>query len=52
MASKGVHQARMGLTHFDGAGAPRMVDVGAKPETVRVAVAAARIAMQAAERWP
>jgi len=36
----------MGLTHFDGAGAPRMVDVGAKPETVRVAVAAARIEMQ------
>ena len=46
IASKGVHQARMGLTHFDGAGAPRMVDVGAKPATVRVAVAAARIAMQ------
>ncbi len=38
----------MGLTHFDGAGAPRMVDVGAKPETERVAVAAARIEMQAA----
>ena len=38
----------MGLTHFDGAGAPRMVDVGAKAETVRVAVAAARIEMQPA----
>ena len=36
----------MGLTHFDGAGAPRMVDVGAKPQTDRVAVAAARIEMQ------
>ncbi|MCY4110448.1 MAG: cyclic pyranopterin monophosphate synthase MoaC, partial [Chloroflexi bacterium] len=30
----------MGLTHFDSAGAPRMVDVGAKAATVRVAVAA------------
>ncbi len=36
----------MGLTHFDGAGAPRMVDVGAKPETERIAVAAARIEMR------
>ena len=35
----------MGLTHFDGAGAPRMVDVSAKPETSRLAVAAARIEM-------
>ena len=28
-----------GLTHFDAAGAARMVDVGAKAETRRVAVA-------------
>lgn len=38
----------MGLTHFDGAGAPRMVDVGAKPETERIAVAAARVDVQPA----
>jgi cyclic pyranopterin monophosphate synthase len=29
------------FTHFDAAGASRMVDVGAKPETARVAVASA-----------
>jgi cyclic pyranopterin phosphate synthase len=33
------------LTHFDEAGAAHMVDVGAKPETSRVAVASGRIAM-------
>lgn len=33
------------LTHFDEAGAAHMVDVGAKPETARVAVASGRIAM-------
>ncbi len=33
------------LTHFDPAGRARMVDVGEKPETHRVAVAAGRIAM-------
>jgi cyclic pyranopterin phosphate synthase len=33
------------LTHFDDAGAAHMVDVGAKPETARVAVASGRIAM-------
>ena len=38
----------MGLTHFDGAGIPRMVDVGAKDETDRVAVAAARVEMHPA----
>lgn len=33
------------LTHFDAAGAAHMVDVGAKPETARVAVASGAIAM-------
>src|SRR5215470_17225849 len=40
--------ADMGLTHFDDQGAARMVDVGAKPETARVARAAGSIAMQSA----
>ena len=34
------------LTHFDPAGRARMVDVGEKPETHRVAVAAGRVAMR------
>ncbi len=34
------------LTHFDHAGRARMVDVGEKPETHRVAVAAGRVAMR------
>ncbi|MEZ4360623.1 MAG: cyclic pyranopterin monophosphate synthase MoaC [Kofleriaceae bacterium] len=34
-----------GLTHFDEAGAARMVEVGAKAETLRVAVASGRISM-------
>ena len=34
------------LTHIDEAGRARMVDVGAKPETERVAVARGRICMQ------
>ena len=33
------------LTHFDEAGAARMVDVGAKPETERVAVATGTVTM-------
>ncbi len=33
------------LTHFDDAGAARMVDVGAKPETERVAIASGTITM-------
>jgi cyclic pyranopterin phosphate synthase len=33
------------LSHFDDAGAARMVEVGAKPETARVAVASGRIEM-------
>ena len=34
-----------GLTHLDESGAARMVDVGAKPETERVAVARGRVEM-------
>lgn len=34
------------LTHFDAAGQAHMVDVGAKPETERIARAAGRIRMQ------
>ena len=33
------------LTHFDAAGAAHMVDVGAKPETLRVAVASGAVEM-------
>jgi cyclic pyranopterin phosphate synthase len=33
------------LTHFDDAGAAHMVDVGAKPETARLAIASGTIAM-------
>jgi cyclic pyranopterin phosphate synthase len=36
------------LTHLDAEGRARMVDVGAKPDTARVAVARARITMQPA----
>jgi len=36
------------LTHLDAAGAARMVDVSAKPETERVAVARARVRMSPA----
>jgi len=36
----------MGLSHLDEQGRARMVDVGAKPDTCRVAVARARITMQ------
>jgi cyclic pyranopterin phosphate synthase len=36
------------LTHFDGAGQAHMVDVGAKAETRRIAVAAGSIRMQPA----
>src|SRR5262245_5525796 len=36
------------LTHFDDAGASRMVDTSAKPETERVARASGRVRMQAA----
>lgn len=37
--------AGAGLTHFDGAGAARMVGVDAKPETMRVATASALVVM-------
>jgi len=36
---------RRRLTHFDAAGAARMVDVGPKPETARTAIASGSIAM-------
>lgn len=35
----------MTLSHFDGSGRARMVDVGGKPETARTATAAGRIRM-------
>jgi cyclic pyranopterin phosphate synthase len=35
-----------GLTHFDDAGAAHMVDVGAKPESARVAVASGVVTME------
>src|ERR1041384_2256709 len=35
-----------GLTHFDDAGAARMVDVGAKPESERTAIASAMVLME------
>lgn len=37
-----------GLTHLDADGRARMVDVGAKPETARTAVASCRVVMSAA----
>lgn len=36
------------LTHFNDEGAAHMVEVGAKPETARMAVASARVTMQRA----
>lgn len=39
---------RQKLTHFNEAGEAHMVEVGAKPETARVAIASGRIAMTAA----
>src|SRR5919198_133176 len=38
---------RPGFTHLDAAGRPRMVDVGAKADTERVATATGRIRMRA-----
>ncbi|MBK6768883.1 MAG: cyclic pyranopterin monophosphate synthase MoaC [Ardenticatenales bacterium] len=40
----------MGLTHLDAAGRARMVDVGGKPATERVATASGRIVMSPATR--
>jgi cyclic pyranopterin phosphate synthase len=37
-----------GLSHFDGTGSARMVDVGAKPETERIAIASGVIVMEIA----
>ena len=48
MARKKPPQLSPQLTHFDRKGSARMVDVGAKPETQRVAVASGRIAMRPA----
>jgi cyclic pyranopterin monophosphate synthase len=39
-------QSTFGLTHFDDAGAAHMVDVGAKPESERVAIASGVILME------
>ena len=36
----------MKLTHFDATGAARMVDVGVKPETARVAIASGQVALK------
>ena len=42
------HVARPRLSHSDARGRARMVDVAAKPETLREAVAAAEVRMQPA----
>ena len=39
---------RSGLTHFDGAGKAHMVEVGAKRETAREAIATSRVSMKPA----
>src|ERR687898_1175191 len=41
-------KSRATLTHFDDSGRARMVDVGEKPETERVAVASGRVRMAGA----
>jgi cyclic pyranopterin phosphate synthase len=41
-------ESTFGLSHFDAAGAARMVDVGAKPETERVAIASGMVVMEIA----
>jgi cyclic pyranopterin phosphate synthase len=43
-----VSRAARKLTHFDDAGAARMVDVGVKPETERTAIASGRVVMEIA----
>ena len=43
--SEGLTNDFMRLTHFDAKGAARMVDVGHKPNTERVAVASGRVVM-------
>jgi cyclic pyranopterin phosphate synthase len=39
-------QSTFGLTHFDDAGAAHMVDVGAKPESERIAIASGVVTME------
>ena len=39
MSGEAGRSRKLALTHFDDAGAAHMVDVGAKPETARVAIA-------------
>lgn len=46
-AGKPDAEGPFGLTHFDGAGAARMVEVGAKPETARLAIARGVVTMKA-----
>jgi len=48
MARKATRRPRRRLTHFDARGRAHMVDVGAKAQTHRVAVASGRILMRAA----
>jgi len=45
MTEQRTPEGKSGLTHFDEAGNARMVDVGHKPETERVAIATGRITM-------
>lgn len=46
MTTPGTTRESTELTHLDESGAARMVDVGAKPETARVAVARGRVHMR------
>ena len=48
MAHRSDEQRASGLSHLDEEGRARMVDVGAKPDTERIAVARGRITMQPA----
>lgn len=48
MITPGMPSSSRKLTHLDARGAARMVDVGAKPRTHRVAVASGRIVMRPA----
>jgi cyclic pyranopterin phosphate synthase len=48
MKKRAARKTPGGLTHFDARGSARMVDVGAKPKTHRIAVASGRILMQPA----
>jgi len=47
-ASSQPESSNFGLSHFDASGAARMVDVGVKPETERVAVASGVVTMEIA----